>query len=91
MGQDLDERLSQALAEREKLSSLSQKIQGRKEAALKSLEDLREEILSKNLDPDSLDETIEKLERAYQESVSNLEKEVSSAREAIAPYLEKIK
>ena len=91
MSQELDERLNKALAERERLSSLAQKIQGRKEAAAKSLEDLRGEILAKNLDPDSLDETIQKLEGAYLEAVTNLEQEVESAREAINPYLEKTK
>jgi chromosome segregation ATPase len=89
MAQDLDERLNQALAERDRLSSQAQKIQGRKEAAAKALEDLRAEILSKNLDPDSLEETIEKLESAYQSSVEKLEQEVKAAQEAIAPYLEK--
>ena len=91
MSQELDERLNKALAERERLSSLAQKIQGRKEAAAKSLEDLRGEILAKNLDPDSLDETIQKLEGAYLEAVTNLEQEVESARDAITPYLEKTK
>lgn len=91
MSQDLDERLGRALDERERLSALAQKIQGRKEAAIKSLEDLRREILSKSLDPDSLDETIEKLERAYSEAVANLEQEVREAQEAITPYLEKSK
>jgi len=91
MSQELDERLNKALAERERLSSLAQKIQGRKEAAAKSLEDLRGEILAKNLDPDSLDETIQKLEGAYLEAVTNLEQEVESARDAINPYLEKTK
>lgn len=91
MNGDLDERLRKALDEREKLSSLAQKIQGRKEAAAKSLEELRREILAKNLDPDSLDETINNLERAYLEAVTNLEREISSAREAISPYLENSK
>lgn len=91
MSQELDERLNKALVLRERLSSLAQKIQGRKEAAAKSLEDLRGEILAKNLDPDSLDETIEKLEGAYLEAVTGLEKEVEFARDAITPYLEKTK
>lgn len=91
MVQDLDARLTQALAERDRLTSLAQKIQGRKEAAAKSLEDLKAEILSKNLDPETLDETIQKLEEAYEQAVSNLEQEVKSARDSLSPYLEKIK
>lgn len=87
--QDLDERLKNALAERDKLSAAAQKIQGRKEAAEKALEDLRKEILSKNLDPDSLDQTIEKLETAFLEAVETLERGVSAARTAMTPYMEK--
>jgi chromosome segregation ATPase len=91
MSQDLDARLTQALAERDRLSSLAQKIQGRKEAAAKSLEDLKGEILAKNLDPETLDETLVKLEEAYTQAVINLEQEVKSARESLTPYLEKIR
>jgi chromosome segregation ATPase len=88
---DLDDRLTQALAERDRLSSTAQKIQGRKEAATKALEDLKAEILAKNLDPDSLDETIEKLEAAYEQAVTKLEQEVTAARDSLTPYLEKVR
>jgi predicted nucleic acid-binding Zn-ribbon protein len=79
------------LAERDRLSALAQKIQGRKEAAAKALDELRAEIVAKNLDPDSLDETIEKLEVAYEQAVAKLEQEVKAARESLTPYLEKIR
>ena len=91
MSQDLDGRLTAALAERDRLSALAQKIQGRKEAAAKALDELRAEIVAKNLDPDSLDETIEKLEVAYEQAVTKLEQEVKAARESLTPYLEKIR
>jgi hypothetical protein len=91
MSQDLDGRLTAALAERDRLSALAQKIQGRKEAAAKALDELRAEIVAKNLDPDSLDETIEKLEVAYEQAVAKLEQEVKAARESLTPYLEKIR
>ena len=88
MTQTLDERLSTALAERERLAAQAQKIQGKKEAAEKSLSDLRAEIKAKNLDPDTLDETIQKLEVAYEEAVETLESEIRKAREALTPYME---
>lgn len=91
MSQDLDGRLTAALAERDRLSALAQKIQGRKEAAAKALDELRAEIVAKNLDPDSLDETIEKLEVAYEQAVAKLEQEVNAARDSLTPYLEKIR
>lgn len=91
MSQDLDGRLTAALSERDRLSALAQKIQGRKEAATKALDELRAEIVAKNLDPDSLDETIEKLEVAYEQAVAKLEQEVKAARESLTPYLEKIR
>ena len=54
---DLDTRLTKAIELRDHLAGASQRILGKKEAAEKSLADVDAEIRSKNLDPDTLDET----------------------------------
>jgi len=87
MSSDLDFRLKKAVAERDKLAADVQRIAGRKEAAENTLRGIREEIQSKNLDPDTLDETIKVLETAYAEAVEKFERDVNAAREAVSPYM----
>ena len=88
MTDDLDTRLKAAVSEREKLTAESQRIAGRKEAAEKALRTVEAEIRAKNLDPDTLDETVKKLNTAYSEAVSKLEMELQAARESLIPYQE---
>lgn len=85
---DLDARLTAAITLRNKLSSESQRIAGRKEAAEKALSDVEAEIRSKNLDPDTLDETLVKLTEAYEKAVEAFESDVSKAKDALAPFME---
>ena len=85
---DLDSRLDAALALRDSLSRDAQRIQGRKEAAEKSLRDVEEEIRSKNLDPDNLDATLDTLTTAYEKEVTSFEAALASAQTALSPYLE---
>jgi len=88
MTQELDSRLNAAVAKRDRLAAEAQRIAGRKEAAEKALSDVEKEIREKNLDPDTLDETITKLQDAYQKAVETFESEVQEAATALAPYLE---
>lgn len=85
---DLDQRLTQAIQERDRLSSQAQRIEGRKQAASEALEAVRKEIREKNLDPDALDKTIETLTVAYEEAVDGFEKAVDKAKSQLTPYLE---
>ena len=85
---DLDARLTAAITLRNRLSAESQRIAGRKEAAEKALADVEAEIRSKNLDPDTLDETLVKLTEAYEKAVEAFEADVSKAKESLAPYME---
>ena len=85
---DLDARLTTAINLRNKLSAESQRIAGRKEAAEKALADVESEIRSKNLDPETLDETLTKLTEAYEKAVEAFEADVANAQEALAPYME---
>jgi len=88
MASDLDKRLQSAVVERDRLAAETQRIAGRKQAADESLEVVKSEIRGKNLDPDSLDETIERLELAYSDAVIKFEADVKAARNALTPYLE---
>ena len=88
MTQDLDDRLRVNLSLRDRLSAEAQKISGKKEAAEQALAAVRKEILDKKIDPDALDETIEKLEAAYEQAVNAFEAEVLAAKEALKPYTE---
>jgi len=88
MSQDLDSRLKGAVEQRDKLAAEAQRIAGRKEAAEKTLAEIEREIREKNLDPDRLDETIQKLQDAYAQSVEAFELAVDEARQALSPYME---
>jgi predicted nucleic acid-binding Zn-ribbon protein len=88
MSQDLDARLSKAVVERDRLKAEVQRIQGRKEAAVTALEEVRKEIMSKNLDPDSLEQTLDKVESAFRIAVEKFEEGVENTHKILTPYLE---
>lgn len=88
MSSDLDERLAKAIEVRDQLKADIQRIEGRREAALKSLSEVEEEIRKRNLDPSTLDDTLSKLREAYEAAVSKFESEVQIAQKALSPYLE---
>jgi predicted nucleic acid-binding Zn-ribbon protein len=88
MADDLETRLSAAVAERSRLSAEVQRIQGRKEAAEHALAQVESEIRSKNLDPETLDKTVTTLEAALADEVSKLEAGLAQARTTLQPYLE---
>jgi chromosome segregation ATPase len=85
---DSDARLKAAVATRDRLAAEAQRIAGRKEAAVKALSEVEEEIRGKNLDPETLDSTIDQLRTAYDNAVETFERDVESAREALSPYME---
>lgn len=85
---DLDQRLKNAVAERDRLSTAAQRVLGRKEAAALNLKEVEKEIRAKNLDPDTLDETVAKFEKALKDEVVMIEAGVSKAQADLKPYLE---
>lgn len=88
MSAELDLRLKEALSKRDKLTSDVARILGRKEAADRNLQEIEAEIRAKNLDPDTLDQTIAKLEDAYSQEVLSLEEAVSKARQELTPFMD---
>ena len=85
---DLDERLKKALAKRDRLSAEAQRVQGRKDAADKALSTIEDEIRSKNLSPDTLQDTLDTLGVAYEKEVASFEAALATAQAALSPYLE---
>ena len=86
--EDLERRLNEALATRDRLSQEVQRIAGRKEPAEKALEKVEGEIRERKLNPDTLEQTLETLEQAYAQEVEAFEKAVNEAQEALSPYME---
>ena len=87
---DLDTRLKTSVALRDRLTAESQRIAGRKEAAEKALSEVEGEIRDKNLDPDTLDQTLDTLNAAYEQAVKSFEQALIAARESLAPYMENL-
>lgn len=79
-------RIEAAIKRRDELSAQRERTLGRLEEAEKNLEVLRAECRAKNLDPDRLDDTISKLEKALVASVAELEAQIAAADKALKPY-----
>ena len=85
---DTDTRLKKAIAARDKLAGEIQRIQGKKQAAEKSLKEVEEEIRGYNLDPSTLEETLVKLEKSLEDAITDFETKVTNANETLSPYME---
>jgi len=86
--EDLEARLKIAVETRDQLARDAQRIEGRKEAAEKALQEVEDEIKERGLDPATLDKTVADLRTAYVGEVEKLERDVKAARESLAPYME---
>lgn len=84
---DLKTRIEAALKRRDELSSAKDRALGRLEEAEKNVESIRNELLAKKIDPEKVDETIQKLESALAASVSELEASLAEAERAIKPFM----
>ena len=85
---DTDTRLKKAIAARDKLAGEIQRIQGKKQAAEKSLKEVEEEIRGYNLDPSTLEETLVKLEKSLEDAITDFETKVTNANKTLSPYME---
>lgn len=84
---DFKLRIELASKRRDDLVTKHQRLLGRLEESERALAAVREECRSKNLDPDTLDETISKLELVIEQSISLFESKLESAERALKPYL----
>ncbi len=83
---ELDARLKQALATRDRLAEEVNKIEARRELAQKNLADVEAEIRAKGIDPDQIDEKVRELEEAYAAALTKFEAELDDLDKALAPY-----
>jgi len=83
---DLKTRIEAALKRRDDLHAQKERALGRLEEAEKNLEAIRVELRAKNVDPDHLDDTILKLEKALLASLSDFESQLSEAEKSIKPF-----
>lgn len=83
---DLDARLKQALATRDRLADEVNKIEARRELAQKNLADVEAEIRAKGIDPDQIDAKVRELEEAYAAALTKFEAELDHLDKALLPY-----
>jgi predicted nucleic acid-binding Zn-ribbon protein len=71
---------------RAQLSSEVERIKGRREAALKALEAVRQKCTDKGIDPEKLSEVIAEKEEAFRKGVEDLRKRLDVANEALSAF-----
>jgi transcriptional regulator NrdR family protein len=84
---DLDQRLEAAVQKRKKLASDMERLRGRKEQAESNLAAIKEECLEKNINPEKIDDTLEKFTEKYAVLVQDIEKQTEEAEKSLAPYV----
>ena len=85
---DLRRRLDAAVTRRDTVEQNKQRVQGRLDSARETLSQVEEECRSRKVDPDRLDEAIQKLTQRCADEVERLEQQVANAERDLAPYVE---
>jgi chromosome segregation ATPase len=89
MTMDLKTRLDSLVRRRDDLDQQRQRALGRLEEAQRSVDELKAKCRAKNVDPDNLDATIQKLEAELDKSVATLETQLSQAEKALEPFTQR--
>jgi len=84
-----EDRLNKAIKLRETLSSDLQRMLGKKQAAEQSLLKVEQEIRDANLDPNTLQETLTKLQQALEQTLSEFEAQLNLVQDKMSLYTEK--
>jgi len=85
----IEERLDKAIKLRETLSSDLQRMLGKKQAAEQSLLKVEQEIRDAKLDPNTLQETLTKLQQALEQTLSEFEFQLNQVQDKMSLYTEK--
>lgn len=88
MSDNARQRLEDLLARRDALRERIQRIHGRLDSARTDKAAVEAECKQHGVDPDRLDEAIDKLTSRFNTAVEDLATRIAEAEEAIAPYLE---
>ena len=83
---EITTRLQDAVKKRDSLASQVERLKGRLEEAQGNLAAVEQSCRDKNIDPDRIDEAIDKLRSRYDAAVSKLETDLSTVQEALTPY-----
>lgn len=81
-------RLEKIIRRRGELDAEIQRIQGKLDSARESRDQARKECEDRGVDPDKIDEAIEKLETQFETEVGTLEQELAEAESALEPFAE---
>lgn len=87
---DIDSRLRAAISRRDTVASTVKRIEGRLEAAKQALAEAEKECRDRNIDPDSIEDHLSKLEARYEDAVATLERDVLAAENAVQPFVKEI-
>lgn len=87
MLEDLGQRLEAASKRRDTLTAECRRIEGRLEAAEEALRTVEAECRAKGIEPEKIDEVIEKLEVKLTDLVTQVEADIAKAEVALAPFL----
>lgn len=84
------DKLHALLARRNDLNREVERIKGKLEGARANLSSLEDDCRKRGVEPDKLDETIEKLKVRYDEAVQVLEENIEEAERRLAPFQESL-
>lgn len=82
------DKLHRAIQKRDALDSEIRRLEGMLEAAQNELRRVEEECRRRKVDPENIDEVIQKLETAYVQGVDTLEQRLSEIESELAPFLD---
>lgn len=84
---NLDQQLEEVVQRRKKVAETLERLKGRKEQAEQNLNAIETECREKKIDPDQIDDIIEKLETKFRGLVEELTKDTEEAERKIAPFV----
>jgi predicted nuclease with TOPRIM domain len=86
MTNETTDRLEAATARRREVASRTERIKGRLEEAQTNLAAVEQQCRDRKIDPDRIDEAVEKLHKRYEKAVSAIENDLSRVEDSIRPY-----
>lgn len=84
--EDLRQRWEAATRKREDLAGKIQRLQGKREAALKELEDVDSKIRAKGIDPEKIDEVLEMMTTTLRNDLEAYEKSLALVAKDLEQY-----
>ena len=86
MMNETTDRLEAAVERRRQVASRTERIKGRLEEARANLASVEQQCRDRKIDPDRIDEAVEKLRKRYETAVDAIENDLSRVEDSIRPY-----